>query len=83
VSSPAAQDSFRVTNEKELMMTLPVRWITREEMLSSFVARFNDLKGSDKGLPDSDVPGHYKVILNVFGFDPPFGKGVAAPSSQN
>jgi hypothetical protein len=72
-----------VTNEKELMMTLPVRWITREEMLSSFVARFNDLKGSDKGLPDSDVPGHYKVILNVFGFDPPFGKGVAAPSSQN
>ena len=48
-------------------MTLPVKWVTREEMLSSFVARFNDLKGSDKGLPDSDVPGHYKVILNVFG----------------
>jgi mannose-6-phosphate isomerase-like protein (cupin superfamily) len=68
-----------VTNEKELMMTLPVKWVTREEMLSSFVARFNDLKGSDKGLPDSDVPGHYKVILNVFGFDPPSGKGAVNP----
>lgn len=30
-------------------MTLPVKWVTREEMLGTYVARFNDLRGSDKG----------------------------------
>jgi mannose-6-phosphate isomerase-like protein (cupin superfamily) len=73
------QESFRVTTEKELMMTLPVKWVTREEMLSTYVARFRDLKGSDKGLPDSDVPGHYKKIYNVFGFNPPSGKDAVNP----
>ena len=60
-------------------MTLPVKWVTRQEMLSSYVARFNDLKGSDKGLPDSDIPSHYKAIYNVFGFEPPSGKGSVNP----
>ena len=60
-------------------MTLPVKWVTREEMLRSYVARFRDLKGSDKGLPDSDVPSHYKKIFNVFGFDPPSGEAAVNP----
>src|ERR1700676_4906633 len=75
----ARAGEFQSDERKELMMTLPVKWVTREEMLSSFVARFYDLKGSDKGLPDSAVPGHYKVILNVFGFDPPSGNGAVNP----
>jgi hypothetical protein len=61
------------------MMTLPVRWISRDEMLNSFVARFRELKGSDTGLPDSDVLGHYKMILNVFGFEPPEGADSVNP----
>jgi mannose-6-phosphate isomerase-like protein (cupin superfamily) len=60
-------------------MTLPVKWVTRNEMLKNYVALFNDLKGSDKGLPDSDVPDHYKKIFNVFGFEPPAGKGAVNP----
>jgi mannose-6-phosphate isomerase-like protein (cupin superfamily) len=68
-----------VTIKKEPTMTLPVKWVTRKEMLSSYVARFNDLKGSDKGLPDSDIPSHYKMIYNVFGFDPPSGEESVNP----
>jgi mannose-6-phosphate isomerase-like protein (cupin superfamily) len=60
-------------------MTLPVKWVSRQEMLGSYVARFNDLKGSDKGLPDSDIPSHYKAIYNVFGFEPPSGEGSVNP----
>lgn len=60
-------------------MTLPVRWVNRAEMLSKYVAHFNDLKGSDTGLPDSDIPGHYKYILNVFGFEPPQGENAVNP----
>jgi mannose-6-phosphate isomerase-like protein (cupin superfamily) len=48
-------------------------------MLREYVARFNDLRGSDTGLPDSEIPGHYKMILNVFGFDPPTGEGSVNP----
>jgi hypothetical protein len=60
-------------------MTLPVKWVSREEMLKSFVARFNDLKGFDTGLPDSAIPGHYKKIFNVFGFEPPKSQGAVNP----
>jgi mannose-6-phosphate isomerase-like protein (cupin superfamily) len=60
-------------------MTLPVKWVSREEMLKSFVARFNDLKGFDTGLPDSAVPGHYKKIFNVFGFEPPKSQSAVNP----
>ena len=52
-------------------MALPVKWVSRDEFLHKYVARFRDLKGSDTGLPDSEIKGHYKMILNVFGFEPP------------
>jgi mannose-6-phosphate isomerase-like protein (cupin superfamily) len=42
-------------------------------MLKSYVARFQDLKGSSQGLPDSEIDGHRKYISNVFGFEPPKG----------
>jgi mannose-6-phosphate isomerase-like protein (cupin superfamily) len=58
---------------------LPIRWVSRDEMLSSFVARFKDLKGSSHGLPDSEVEGHHKYILNVFGFQPPEGADAVNP----
>jgi mannose-6-phosphate isomerase-like protein (cupin superfamily) len=60
-------------------MTLPVKWVSREEMLRSFVARFNDIKGFDTGLPDSHIPGHYKMVFNVFGFEPPKSAGAVNP----
>ena len=60
-------------------MTLPVKWVPRQEMLKSYVARFNDLKGSDTGLPDSDIRGRYKIIFNVFGFEPPEGAEAVNP----
>ena len=58
---------------------LPIRWVSRDEMLSNFVARFNDLKGSSHGLPDSEIDGHHKYILNVFGFEPPEGADAVNP----
>src|SRR5690242_4208297 len=47
-----------------------VRTWTRDEMLNR-VARFKDLKGSDGGLPDSDVPECRRTLYNVIGFQPP------------
>jgi hypothetical protein len=44
--------------------------------------RFNGVKGSDKGLLDSEIPGHYKFILNVFGFDPPEGANAVNPATK-
>jgi mannose-6-phosphate isomerase-like protein (cupin superfamily) len=58
---------------------LPIRWVSRDEMLSQFVARFKDLKGSSHGLPDSEVEGHHKYIMNVFGFQPPEGADSVNP----
>jgi hypothetical protein len=46
---------------------LPIRWVSRDEMLLSYVARYKDLKGSSHGLPDSEIAGHHKYIANVFG----------------
>ena len=60
-------------------MTLPIRWVSRDEMQSHYVARFKDLHGSGEGLPDSDVDGHRKFILNVFGFEPPEGPDAVNP----
>ncbi|QNB16158.1 cupin domain-containing protein [Paraburkholderia tropica] len=60
-------------------MTLPIRWVSRDEMLNQYVARFNDLHGSDQGLPDSNIEGHRKFILNVFGFEPPQGNEAVNP----
>ena len=47
-----------------------VRVWTRDEMLKR-VARFKDLRGSDGGLPDSDVPECRRTLYNVIGFQPP------------
>jgi mannose-6-phosphate isomerase-like protein (cupin superfamily) len=47
-----------------------VRVWTRDEMMKR-VARFKDLKGSDGGLPDSDVPECRRILYNVIGFQPP------------
>ena len=47
-----------------------VRVWTRDEMMKR-VARFKDLKGSDGGLPDSDVPECRRTLYNVIGFQPP------------
>lgn len=58
---------------------LPIRWVAKDEMLSKFVARFKDLKGSSHGLPDSEVEGHHKYIINVFGFQPPEGADSVNP----
>jgi mannose-6-phosphate isomerase-like protein (cupin superfamily) len=47
-----------------------IRAWTREEMMKR-VARFNDLRGSDGGLPDSAVPECRRTLYNVIGFQPP------------
>jgi len=46
------------------------RVISRAEMMTR-VARFRDVKGSSGGLPDSDIPGCYRTLCNVIGFQPP------------
>ena len=58
---------------------LPIRWVPREELLSKYVARYDQLTSSTTGLPDSEIDGHYKAILNVFGFDPPEGADSVNP----
>jgi mannose-6-phosphate isomerase-like protein (cupin superfamily) len=58
---------------------LPIRWVSRDEMQGKYVARFHDLKNSATGLPDSEIEGHRKNILNVFGFDPPKGADSVNP----
>jgi mannose-6-phosphate isomerase-like protein (cupin superfamily) len=53
---------------------------TRDEMLKR-VARFRDLKGSDGGLPDSDVPECRRTLFAVIGFQPPAEKQNEATTS--
>lgn len=53
---------------------------TRDEMLKR-VARFRDLKGSDGGLPDSDVPECRRTLYAVIGFQPPAEKQNEATTS--
>jgi mannose-6-phosphate isomerase-like protein (cupin superfamily) len=47
-----------------------VRDISREEMMKR-VAYFKNLRGSTGGLPDSDIPGCARELINVIGFQPP------------
>ncbi len=47
-----------------------VHAVTREEMMKR-VARFKELRGSDGGLPDSDVPESRKTLYAVIGFQLP------------
>jgi quercetin dioxygenase-like cupin family protein len=52
------------------METLPRIRVKRADMLKR-VARFDELKGSDGGLPDSTMPGCERTLYNVIGFQPP------------
>ena len=59
--------------------TLPRSGIAREAMLKR-VARFNELRGSDGGLPDSRHPSAERQLYNVIGFQPPANSGGAITS---
>jgi hypothetical protein len=59
-----------------------VRVWTREEMMKR-VARFRDLKGSDGGLPDSDVPECHRTLFAVIGFQPPADANANSPVGAN
>lgn len=61
------------------MEQLPRLYLSRAEMMKR-VARFNDLKGSDGGLPDSKMSGCIRTLYNVIGFQPPEGSGGAVTS---
>jgi hypothetical protein len=52
------------------MEKLPRMGLSRAEMMKR-IARFNDLEGSDGGLPDSHMPGCERTLINVIGFQPP------------
>jgi quercetin dioxygenase-like cupin family protein len=52
------------------METLPRIRVSRADMMKR-VARFNQLEGSDGGLPDSRMPGAERTLYNVIGFQPP------------
>ena len=52
------------------MANLPITYWSREQMLKR-VARFDQLKGSDGGLPDSKYPESIRTLYNVIGFQPP------------
>jgi hypothetical protein len=56
-----------------------IRTWTREEMLKR-VARFNKLKGSDGGLPDSPLPECRRKLYAVIGFAPPMSDSEAVTS---
>lgn len=55
-------------------MIPPLRNISRDEMMQR-VARYGDLVGSKKGLPDSDLPECERELINVIGFQPPEDDG--------
>ena len=52
------------------METLRRIKVSRADMMKR-VARFNELKGFDGGLPDSKMPGCIRTLYNVIGFQPP------------
>jgi mannose-6-phosphate isomerase-like protein (cupin superfamily) len=52
------------------METLPRKTFSRADIMKR-VARFGELKGSDGGLPDSQMPGCERTLYNVIGFQPP------------
>ena len=48
---------------------IPRAYPTKEEMLNR-VARYQDLKGFDGGLADSNMPNAMRFLFNVIGFQP-------------
>ncbi|HEX9462302.1 MAG TPA: cupin domain-containing protein [Alphaproteobacteria bacterium] len=61
------------------MTELPITYWSREKMMKR-VARFDQLRGSDGGLPDSKYPESIRTLYNVIGFQPPEGEGGAKTS---
>ena len=59
--------------------TLPRIRVSRADMMKR-VARFDQLVGSDGGLPDSQYPSAVRTLFNVIGFQPPQGEGGAVTS---
>lgn len=59
---------------------IPRKYYTRQEMMKR-VARFNKVKGSDGGLPDSYHPSAERILYNVIGFQPPAheAEGLVSP----
>ncbi|HTY56513.1 MAG TPA: hypothetical protein VMB26_14995 [Candidatus Binataceae bacterium] len=53
--------------------------VSRADMMKR-VARFDELKGSDGGLPDSRMPGCERTLINVIGFQPPASTDAAVVS---
>jgi mannose-6-phosphate isomerase-like protein (cupin superfamily) len=61
------------------MADLPITYWSRADMLKR-VARFDQLRGSDGGLPDSQYPASIRMLYNVIGFQPPMDEGGAVSS---
>lgn len=61
------------------MERLPRMGLPRTEMMKR-VAFFQELKGSDGGLPDSKMQGCIRTLYNVIGFQPPKDEGGAVTS---
>ncbi len=61
------------------MQQLPKRGYSRDEMMAR-VARFDELTGSDGGLPDSKYPSAERILYNVIGFQPPENESDAITS---
>ena len=59
--------------------TLPRIRVSRADMMKR-VARFDQLVGSDGGLPDSKYQSAVRTLYNVIGFQPPQGEGGAVTS---
>lgn len=62
---------------------IPRKYFSKEEMLKR-VARFDEIEGSDGGLPDSYHPSAIRTLFNVIGFQPPKGEneGVVSPVGE-
>lgn len=59
-------------------MTIKTIKPTKEEVLAC-VARFNDLKRCETGLPDMQLPEFRRAFYNVLGFEIPKGPGEFSP----
>lgn len=66
---------------EEQLKVVPV---SRANMMKR-VARFPDLKGSDGGLADSQMPGCERTLYNVIGFQPPEKEeeGIMSPVGES
>jgi hypothetical protein len=62
------------------MEQLPRIYASKDEMMKR-VARFEELQGSDGGLPDSKMPGCERTLYNVIGFQPPKNIGEGGVTS--